>query len=234
MITPGENWISYIGVPDEYPDFIELALEVNDAMWDAALDVFNERLAANPVLRAMRDARYQLWTQVDVPVGSLPPGIRISYCDGGRMADGVTGKPRPDRFHPQVYADVDWEGDYHRGDRCPSLTLDTVVQAWLPVPLDVSALIALVAAEGNQDVPPPPRKRRPRPEVEWSGYDVCTRPGCFAAAGAACCDIRSVWSSRRRSSRPHPGRPRLADRQLETANVAPPASASNSSAVDGG
>jgi hypothetical protein len=82
------------------------------------------------------------------------------------------------------------------------------VSAWLPVPLDVSALIAVVAAENNQAVPRPPRP--PRPPVDWSIYGECTRPGCWALAKRACFDVRSTWSKpRRHARRPHPGRPRI-------------------------
>ena len=213
MITPGETWLSYMGVPDAYPDVIPLALEVNDAMWEAASDVLRQHLADNPVLRAMRDDRYRLWELVDVPVGSLPPGIEIVYQTEHRIAKGVARAPH-DSYHPPYWANVDWDGD--RWSWHPSLRPDDVVQAWLPVPLDVSALIAVVAAETNQPVPRPPRRRPPRSEVNWATYAACNRRGCWATERAPCIDVRSAWTTRRRSSRPHPGRPRITDQQLAT------------------
>ncbi len=205
MITAGETWLSYMGVPDDYPDFLKLAFEINDAMWDAAAEVLHERMADDVVLRALHDDRYRLHELVDgVPVGVLPPGVEIIYRDEHHIAKGVTRAPH-ESPHPRIYAKVDWEGDYRTAWH-PTLGLDVPVQAWLPVPLDVSALIATIAAEAGQQVRRP--RHRHRPQVDWIRYDACTRRGCWAAAGEPCVDVRSRWSARiRNAARPHPGRP---------------------------
>jgi hypothetical protein len=208
--TVGETFAAYQGVPDEYPGGNDLARELDDAMWEAGMYVLRERQAEDPVLRAMMDDRYRLWELVDgVPVGNLPPGIEIIYRADHKMADGVIQGPL-EGYHPTIYANVRWRDRGNEWAWRPSIRLDAAVQAWLPVPLDVSALIAAVATEGGQEVPRPPRP--PRPATDWSAYDACTRPGCWVPAGAACIDVRSTWSTRRRNSRrPHPGRPRLAE-----------------------
>lgn len=205
LTLEGESWLAYMGVPYAYPDYMPLAIEVTDAMWDAASEVLREHMAEDPVLRALSDDRYGLWEPVDVPVGSLPPGIEITYRADHRIVNGVIARPR-ESLHPKIYAEVTWEGDQWTWQ--PTLGLDAVVQAWLPVPLDVSALIAVVAAEGDQAVPRPRRQRRARPDVDWNTYGACTRRGCWAAEGSACIDVRTTWSTRRPGARPHPGRTR--------------------------
>jgi hypothetical protein len=206
--TAGESFAAHMGVPDEYPGGNELCRDLDDAMYEAGLWLLREQQAADPVLRAMMDDRYRLLELVDgVSVGSLPPGIEITYRADHRIANGVVRARRDG--DPSVYVNIEWEGDYRNYSSWhPSLRPEVAVSAWLPVPLDVSALIAVVAAENNQAVPRPPRP--PRPPVDWSIYGECTRPGCWALAKRACFDVRSTWSKpRRHARRPHPGRPRI-------------------------
>jgi hypothetical protein len=177
-------------------------------MWDAATEVLTEHRDASPVLRAMLDHRYQLWEPVDgLQAGSLPVGTDIWYRSEHRLAKGRVRAPHQSP-HPRRSVNVAWEGDHWAWK--PELGLDQVVSAWLPVPLDASALIAVVAAENNMPIPAPRRPRRTRPATDWNDYDACTQAGCWASAGNACIDVRSAWSTRRQLRRPHPGRPHTA------------------------
>lgn len=166
-MTIGETWAEYMGVPDEYPEFMEFALEAGDAMWDAALDVLRDRTAADPVLRTMMDDRYQLWELVSTEAGKVPIGTRIHFRDKGSMFDGTVrkGDQWEQQTHPS-WVHVSWDKEKDSNGRyiwTPQLRCDSAVQAWLPVPLDVSALVALVTAESGAAAamtPPHPRRRR--------------------------------------------------------------------------
>jgi hypothetical protein len=58
--SAGETWVAYVGVPDEYPNTGDLAHEVDDAMWEAALFVLEERELEDPLLRVPTDERATL------------------------------------------------------------------------------------------------------------------------------------------------------------------------------
>lgn len=215
-MTIGETWIEYMGVPGEYPGFMDLAHGVSDAMWDAAADILRGQVAADPVLRAMLDDRYRLWEPVELRAGMVPVGITIQVRERNAVFNAVVREPTGwERRSQPDWVHVTWEKDndgYGRPIRMPQLRRGSTVRAWLPVPLDVSALIAVVSAECG---PATRRRAAPRPRgIDWSAYGPCSRRGCGAGSGRPCVDLRCAsasWTSagpRRTSNRPHPGRPR--------------------------
>lgn len=151
--TPGETFLAFIGLNPEYPGYDRLAIETDDAISEAANDVLNEWKARDPLLRVMLDNRCQLWTLAEWCAGDLHVGDRLEYVDhlGGRWS-GV--------IRPTNTLDVQWNrltigwSDYvpdpirpRRGVPEPTITPDTMVEAVVPVPLDLSALLAIVDAD---------------------------------------------------------------------------------------
>jgi hypothetical protein len=166
--TAGETWLAYIGVPDDYPDRDLLARMVDDAMWDAALDVLRDEKARDPLLRAMADERCRLWDVYTCPAGTLPVGTHISITKRGTYTATFHGQLRaPDRYERERAFGSDNElyvhwtsrvGEWPHGWGWPTVSRTTEVDAVVPVPFDLSALLAVIDAE---DPPAPAPKRRP-------------------------------------------------------------------------
>jgi hypothetical protein len=130
--TVGEGWLAYLGVDHEYPDVGELA-----------------------------DERATLWTWATVPAGMLPLGTSILIKIGH---DTYEGKLRcRDRYDGPEFGNdrlgVDWQGRRF-GARYPDLAADTEVEARVPVPFDLSALLAQIERETGARCRPAPRRRR--------------------------------------------------------------------------
>jgi len=179
--TAGESWLAHVGVNDEYPGLDRLTRDVEDAMWEAAWDVLRDHAAADPLLRVMADERCVLWTSYTYRAGDLPAGTKFGMAvpDGNyRDKARVYGRLRPlnkwelERVEIWMRPEdarpvgVDWLSRDGDPARWPEVCQDTEVDAHVPVPLDMSALLAIIDAEQavcqlRRDVSRPPTPRRP-------------------------------------------------------------------------
>lgn len=182
--TAGEGWLAYVGVDDEYPELNDLAREIDDAMWEAARFVLYERSLEDPVLRVMADDRCQRWTWATVQAGAMPVGTKILAKYGNHTT--WLGRLRPlDSFERERARDFPEE----RGNRLgvtwieqvsgdsnwrPDVERDTEVEALVPVPFDMSALLAEIERESNE--PCRPVRKRRQPGVQRT-CRVCGRTG---------------------------------------------------------
>jgi hypothetical protein len=145
MRTP-RTWTT--AVDHEYPDFGEVADEITAAMWEAAMFVLEERKLEDPLLRAPADERATLWIWATVPAGMLPLGTSILVKIGHDTYEGKLR--RRDRYDgPEFGTDrlgVDWQGRRF-GARYLDLAADTEVEVRVPVPFDLSALLAQIERE---------------------------------------------------------------------------------------
>lgn len=169
MITPGEQYLLYIDLPDEFLGSDALARDLDDAIFDACLDVMRDWKAGDPLLRAMADDRYRPWEWHTRCAGELPVGTQVTYERPGTYERELWSGPirRPTNheteWHPeQIRADlrrVRGSGQYSQ----PYLIASTEVSARLPIPYDISALLAKVDAEtevGRTSSPSRPARQR--------------------------------------------------------------------------
>lgn len=164
--TAGESWLAYVGVPDDYPDINSLAREIDDAMWEAAQSLLEERKRADPLLRVLADERCTLWTWTTVPAGILPFGAEIHAAYGTAVHIGRLRQPTDQdlKWYPDRLG-VDWIGQTGEasGWGRPEVRSDTEVDIRVPMPFDLSALLAVVDQEtGAVTAQPSQRVRRVR------------------------------------------------------------------------
>lgn len=163
--TAGEGWLVYVGVDDEYPELNDLAREIDDAMWEAARFVLYERSMEDPVLRVMADERCARWTWATVQAGAMPAGTKILARYGNSATWLGRLRPLGVAWIEQVSGDGNWRPDVER---------DTEVEALVPVPFDMSALLAEIERESNE--PCRAARKRRQPGVQRT-CRVCGRTG---------------------------------------------------------
>jgi hypothetical protein len=166
--TAGEAWLAHMGVSDEYPDTGELAREVDDAMWEAALLVLEERKLEDPLLRALTDERATLWTLAKRPAGTLPIGtfFQATSSYAGTWWGKIRERDNRDSevYPPEVCVEwgerVTWGTVGQHSTHPPEVKAATEVDARVPVPFDLSALLAQIERETGQRCRQAPRRRR--------------------------------------------------------------------------
>lgn len=181
--TAGESWLAYVGVSDEYPDLGDLDREVDDAMWEAARHVLEQRKLEDPLLRVMADERCTMWTIEKVPAGTLPVDTEIQAGDsysgtwwGKTRARNRydSDRDRPDRVYVEWVDRVHPVVSYSSANSRPDITVGTEVDARVPVPFDLAALLAEIEQETG--VRCQPKVMRRKASVERT-CDSCGRKG---------------------------------------------------------
>ncbi len=208
--TAGESWLSYVGVPVDYPELGDLAREVDDAMWEAAEVVLAERKAEDPVLRTMADERCTLWLWVTVPAGTLPIGTEVEH-------DGWYGQVRARcgyddrRFDPPDRVYGDWRGRLAGAPERtgwewePRLSAGDQVAARVPMPFDAAPLLRWIEQETGVQTRPCPPRRKPGPtrtcglcgRTGTNGFRTLDTTGTTYCMGRTACNRRARTKTRR-------------------------------------
>jgi hypothetical protein len=162
--TAGAQYLAYIDFPDEhyYPDTPKLLHDLDDAILEAAEQVIGEWRRADPLLRALMVDDTALNTWAPYPAGQLPPGtlVRLTQSDGIYWEGTTTGRTHvryPDSVGVEVV--IGWtRGQFGWTCVSPIVTPETEIEAWVPVPCDLSAALAKV--DGYPKPPAAPRKKK--------------------------------------------------------------------------
>lgn len=161
--TPGEQYLAWIGLED-HPVLDEIARELDDEILFVCEQVIRDRKRDDPLLRALLHEDCQTHAWATYPVGGLPVGTSIRYVvdpDFPRRYT-VQGKVRAatvwDRDDKGPF--ITWESARYE----PRLVPDDLVEAWVPIPIDLTALA---------DHPEPAATTPPaRPAVTWDDLAV--------------------------------------------------------------
>ncbi len=142
-LTPGEQYLAFIDLPeDHYPAVGDLRAELDDAIMTAAELVIAERKRRDPLLRALLADGAVLNTWARYPAGQLPAGTEIRLTNSyGAWQGRVTGGTRVRYSTEEVR--INWtKRAVNQGGYEPTVKPDTEVDAWVPVPCDLSAVLA--------------------------------------------------------------------------------------------
>ncbi len=182
--TPAGDYLDYLGLPDDYPAGDQLEWEVYEEMVTAADLVLAEWKRRDPLLRVMMHEDCELWRWVKMPAGAVLHGTRICV-EHKSMSTGLVrncfGRVRREtsyevnfRFPDQDRIYVTWQGG-DGGGNPGELGRRTMVDAYLPVPFDLGALLAEI--DGRPNVVPPIAGRAPT-LGQWSTLNHAIR--CYA------------------------------------------------------
>jgi hypothetical protein len=139
----GNSYLDFIGLPAWYPQRGELALEVDDAILDAAESAVAEWSARDPLVDVALDGRWDPWMWAEHRLGDLPTGTLVRLGD---WEGALAPVPDADRDWYPGQVEVHWRGGT---DHPPARyrRLDDVLRARLPVPLDLAGALAVRATE---------------------------------------------------------------------------------------
>lgn len=173
--TPAEGFLAWAGLPDDYPHGDQLARELDDELFTAAELVLADWKRQDPLLRVMLHDDCELWRWVPMLAGDVLYGTRI--CVEVKDFSGTRrhfGRVRPENRDGHRYADdarvyVKWE---YNGEEPPFLRAQNPVDAYVPVPFDLGALLAEI--DGRPNVVPPLAGRAPT-LGQWSVLNLAIR-----------------------------------------------------------
>lgn len=191
MLDATESWLNYIDLPAEYPGTDGLVRDLDDAISEAIADVMREWKARDPLLRAMLDERYALWTWATVPACQLPVGTLVrSGTWTGRIQPARPLHPNHPPDTPPHWVSIGWERtEAYFGRYGPSIGYGEQIEAYVPVPFDLAPLVAEFtsamppAAPTAPAVLPKPKRtgtavRLTPPQVELL-TDIATNPAMW-------------------------------------------------------
>jgi hypothetical protein len=139
----GLSFLDYIGLPDWYGDRGQMALDVDDALLEAAEAVVAEWSARDPLVGVALDGRWDLWTWHRYPIADLPVGTRIRSRDWEGV---IAPMSRSDQEWHVGEVFIQWAsgtGYQPNAYRQHSETVD----ARVPVPVDLAAAISVKAQD---------------------------------------------------------------------------------------
>jgi hypothetical protein len=141
----GDSYLDYVGMPDWYSDRGQLAVDINDALLEAAEAVLNEWRQRDPLIDVALDGRWDLWTWAEHRIGDLPIGARVRSGDwNGTIAPLSAG----DRAWHPGYVRVQWSAGTGYQPRVYWLR-EEMISARLPVPVDLGAAITRKAQDAS-------------------------------------------------------------------------------------
>lgn len=178
--TPAEGFLAWAGLPNDYPHGDQLAKELDDELFTAAELVLADWKRQDPLLRVMMHDDCELRRWVPMLASDVLYGTRIcvevkNYCVDTRRHFGRVRPENPTDGHR--YADdarvyVKWEWN---GEEPPRLRAEDLVDAYVPVPFDLGALLAEI--DGRPHVVPPLTGRAPT-LGQWSALNHAIR--CYS------------------------------------------------------
>lgn len=148
-MTPGEQYLAFIDLPeDDYPATGQLARDLDEAIMAAAEQVVTDWREEDALLRALLHEECGLHTWATYPAGQLPAGNEIKIINYyGLWCGRITGPETTKRYGRHLLR-IDWTT---RADNRmvaePNVEPTTEVDAWVPIPFDLSALIGEPRAE---------------------------------------------------------------------------------------
>lgn len=158
--TPGEQYLAFIDLDtDYYPAAQELREDLDDAIMEAAELVIAERKLRDPLLRALLadGAALNIWAPY--PAGQLPAGAEIRVSNTYGTWEGRTTGETYTRYSAEEVR-VTWQvRAVNRLGAEPTVLPDTEVDAWVPLPCDLSAVLA--AVDGQPETEPTRGEARP-------------------------------------------------------------------------
>lgn len=161
MITPGEQYLAYIDLPeDHYPAAGRLRDDLDDAIMTAAEMVIAEWKSRDPLLRALLHEECVLNTWAPYPAGQLPAGTEIRLTNSyGKWQGTATGGTHVRYSTEEVRVSWTVRAVGQVGYE-PTVEPTTEVDAWVPIPCDLSAVLASI--DGYPPAAPVPAQRRAR------------------------------------------------------------------------
>jgi hypothetical protein len=180
--TAGEQYLHFIGFPhDYYPNNRGLLNDLDDAILSAVEEVLAEHGRRDPLLRALLHDDCALNTWATYPAGDLPPGTDIQVTNSyGRWEGRTTGETR--NPYGTEHLRITWTVyPVNQFGAEPTIDADTDVSAWVPLPCDLSAVLAAIDGYPATVLPATtsPRPGRLSPNMLELLTDLAIHPQMF-------------------------------------------------------
>ena len=138
--TPGEQYLAFVDLPDDdYPAAGQLRRDLDEAIMDAAEQVLAEWRRRDPLLRALLADGAALNTWATYQAGQVPAGTLIRVTRNGNVWEGRATGETFVRYYSTAEVRIDWKVRF--GFAEPTITPTAEVEAWVPLPVDLSAVL---------------------------------------------------------------------------------------------